>query len=312
MRSQMHSEVFNQRVILAARAAVLVLLLEVGLISSGCQTKKYVLRGQVVGTNQPNSEITVKHDDIPGFMPAMTMAYKVKEPAVVQELKPGDMIVSDLVTKNNGNDYWLEDVHITSRHAQNPVPVSRTHFLAPGEQVPDLTLVNQDGKTLHLDEFKGKALLMTFVYTRCPMPNFCPRLSNAFARIQQDLAKSPNDYEKTHLLTVSFDPKYDTPSVLHKYGLAYLGDAPSGFLHWDFASTNSADLRKLAEAFGLEYFEEDDQITHTMDIVLINPDGRISKYWAYQWTPEELEDALREAVRSNVAVTPTRTGRGTQ
>ena len=133
---------------------------------------------------------------------------------------------------------------------------------------------------------------------RCPMPNFCPRLSSQFAKIHQDLAKTPGAYQKTHLLTISFDPKYDTPPVLRKYGLAYLSNDSSGFSHWDFASTKPADLRKLAEAFGLEYFEEDNQITHTMDIGLINPDGAVSKYWAYQWTADDLENALRDAERT--------------
>lgn len=100
------------------------------------------------------------------------------------------------------------------------------------------------------------------------------------------------------MLTVSFDATFDTPPVLRKYGLAYLGDDPSGFSHWDFAFTKLGDLRKFAEAFGLEYFEQDDQIAHTMDIVLITPDGIISTYWATQWTTEELENALQAASRS--------------
>lgn len=284
--------------ILSHRTAALVLVAAASLIIAGCQTKKYVLSGQVLKTNPSTAEITVKHQEIAGFMPPMTMSYKVKDPAVAQELKPGDIIVAELITKNNGNDYWLEDVRITSESKRNAAPVGQTHFLPPGEHLPDLALINQDGRTLRLSDFRGKALLMTFIYTRCPMPNFCPRLSSQFARIHADLAKSTNDYQKTHLLTVSFDPKYDTPPVLRKYGLAYLGDDPSGFSHWDFASTSPADLRKLAETFGLEYFEEDNQITHTMDIVLINPDGTISKYWSTRWTAEELENALREASRS--------------
>lgn len=298
MTFQIYFEAFRRQSILAGRTAAVVLFVAILLTLSGCQTRKYSLRGQVLSTKSTTSEITVKHEEIPGFMPAMTMSYKVKDPAVIQELKPGDMIAADLISKNNGNDYWLEDVRITAQGDGKSVPIAQTHFLAPGEHVPDLALVNQDGKTLRLSDFRGKALLMTFVYTRCPMPNFCPRLSSQFARIHQDLAKSPADYARTHLLTVSFDPKYDTPPVLRKYGLAYLGDDPSGFSHWDFASTNPADLRKLAEAFGLEYYEEDNQITHTMDIVLINPNGTISKYWDTQWTAEELEEALRQAAAS--------------
>jgi protein SCO1/2 len=136
------------------------------------------------------------------------------------------------------------------------------------------------------------------------MPTFCPRLSSQFARIHGALKKTPDDYRKTHLLTISFDPKYDTAPVLRKYGLAYLDDDASGFAHWDFAFTTPGDLRNLAEAFGLEYFEEDNQISHTMNIVLITPDGRVARYWSTEWTASELENALREQAAKVTAKFP--------
>jgi len=267
---------------------------------TGCQgkDKRYNLRGLVLSKNIAASEITVKHEEIPGFMPAMTMPYKVKDPRVVQELKPGDIIAAELVAQHEGTDYWLEDIRIVGESEHKAVPVAaKSRFLAPGEHVPDFILTNQDGKTFKLSDFRGKAVLITFIYTRCPMPNFCPRLSSQFAKIHADLRKTPDDYDKTHLLTVSFDPKYDTAPVLRKYGLAYLDNDSSGFSHWDFAFTGPGHLRNLAEAFGLEYFEEDNQITHTMNIVLIKPDGTIAKYWSTTWTASELEDALREAAQ---------------
>jgi len=266
------------------------------LFATSCtgRAKKYPLRGNVLSKNPATNEITVKHEDIPGFMPAMTMPYKVKDPAVVQELQPGDVIAAEVVTANNGSDYWLEDVRITDQSARQSAKAAvAVHRLDVGEQVPNIPLTNQDGKSFRLGDFRGKALLITFIYTRCPMPTFCPRLSGQFAKIQGDLSKTPDEFAKTHLVTISFDPKYDTPPVLRKYGLAYLDDKPAGFSHWDFASTNPSDLRKLADAFGLEYFEEDNQISHTMDIVLISPEGKIVKYWATEWTTAELEDALR-------------------
>ena len=223
----------------------------------------------------------------------MTMPYKVKDPAVVQEVEPGDKIAAEVVVRKNGADYWLEDVRITDESGRKSTPPpAPPRRLTEGERVPNLPLINQDGKTIHLDDFKGKAVLLTFIYTRCPMPNFCPRLSSQFARIHEDLLKNPEIYRKTHLLTVSFDPNYDTAPVLRRYGLAYLDNDPSGFAQWDFASAGPSDLRKLADAFGLIYFEQGNQIAHSMDIVLISPQGKIVKYWA-TWTTAELEDALR-------------------
>ena len=256
--------------------------------------KRYHMRGQVMDKNVATNEITIDHEDIPGFMAAMTMPYKVKDPAVVQEVEPGDKIAADVVTTTDGTDYWLEDVRITDESGRKSTPSpSPPQRLAVGERVPSLPLVNQDGKTIHLDDFKGRAVLLTFVYTRCPMPNFCPRLSSQFARIHEDLTKTPGLIAKTHLLTVSFDPRYDTAPVLRRYGLAYLDNDASGFAQWDFASAVPSDLRKLANAFGLIYFEQGNQIAHSMDIVLISPQGNIVKYWATDWTTAELEDALR-------------------
>jgi len=224
------------------------------------------------------------------------MPYRVKDPAVVQELQPGDKIAAEVVLGKDQSDYWLEDVRITDESARGQAkPPAAPHMLMPGERVPDVALINQDGRTIHLSDFAGKALLVTFIYTRCPMPNFCPRLSSQFARIHDELKRNPEDYSKTHLLTISFDPKYDTPAVLRKYGLAYLDGDQSGFSHWDFASTNPGDLARVAQAFGLQYEEEDNQISHNMSIVLIAPDGTVAKFWSTDWTWTELMESTQHA-----------------
>ena len=273
-----------------------------GILLSGCQskTKHFDLKGQVLDKKPATNEITVNHEDIPGFMSAMTMSYSVKDKTGFQQVEPGDVIAADVMTTKNGNEYWLENIRITDASGRKKIKPGTVHRLDIGERVPDLSLVNQDGKSFRLDDFKGKAVLITFIYTRCPMPTFCPRLSGQFSKIQDDLAKTPADFAKTHLVTISFDPKYDTPPVLRKYGLAYLDNDPTGFSHWDFASTNAGDLRKIADAFGLEYFEEDNQIAHSMVIVLMSPEGRVAKYWSTEWTTVELEDALRQQEKPGV------------
>jgi protein SCO1/2 len=269
-------------------------------VSVGCnRTRRYPLQGEVVGKNAVTSEITVKHGDIPGFMPAMAMPYRVKDPAVVQELQPGDKIAAEVVIGKDPSDYWLEDVRITDESARIPAkPPAAPRMLMPGERAANIALINQDGRTIHLSDFVGKALLVTFIYTRCPMPDFCPRLSSQFARIHDELKKNPGDYSKTHLLTISFDPKYDTPAVLRKYGLAYLDGDASGFSHWDFASTNPTNLRRLAQAFGLQYEEKDNQISHNMSIVLIASDGKVAKFWSTDWTWTELMESMQKAAHA--------------
>jgi protein SCO1/2 len=289
----MHAE--KPQVVVKVIVAIGIMLLLTAAI--GCnRVKKYPLQGEVVSKSVTTNEITVNHGDIPGFMPAMAMPYRVKDPAVIKGLQLGDKIAAELVVGKDRSDYWLENVRITdesgriqARRAAGP------RMLMPGERVPDVALINQDGRKIHLSDFAGKALLVTFIYTRCPMPDFCPRLSSQFARIHDELQKSPGDYSKTHLLTISFDPKYDTPAVLRKYGLAYLDGDASGFSHWDFASTNSTALGQLARAFGLQYEGEDNQISHNMSIVLIAPDGTVARFWSTNWTWTELMESMRNA-----------------
>ena len=264
--------------------------------------KRYSLEGQVVSKNVAGHEITVNHGDIPGFMSAMTMPYRVKDAAAFAELEPGDKIAAEVVVGSDPSDYWLERVRITDRSGRGQIKSQiAPRMLTPGERVPDVALVNQDGRTIHLSDFAGKAVLVGFLYTRCPAPNFCPRLSSQFARIHNELKKSPGDYGKTHLLTISFDPKYDVPPVLRKYGLAYLDGDQKGFSHWDFASTNTMDLGRMAQAFGLQFEQQDNRITHTMNIVLIGPDGKVANFWSNEWTWTELMESMQHAVRPTLA-----------
>ena len=279
------------------------------LITAGCKSdaEHYPLRGKVLAKDQAAAEFTVRHDAIAGFMPAMTMPYKVKDPEALRDVQPGDIITADLVRKDT-KEYWLQSVRITDPSGRGSAKPAAQHAIAIGGPVPDIPLTNQDGRPIHFSDFKGKSVLITFIYTRCPMPEFCPRLSSQFARIHNDLLHTP-EYGQTHLLTISFDPKYDTPAVLRKYGLAYLDDQPAGFAHWDFATADAADMRNLAETFGLEYYEEDNQITHSMDIVLLTPAGTVARYWATKWTAGELEQALREQAHSSAS---RRNSRGTK
>ena len=189
------------------------LLLACLLSSVGCQSsdKHYKLTGQVLAKNESAGQASIDNDNIPGFMPAMTMNYPVKDPQGLQQVQPGDRIAADIVVQNGGSVYWLEHVTITDRSARGSVSAAtKPHQLLPGEKVPDVPLVNQDGETLHFADLKGKAVLLTFIYTRCPLPTFCPLISSEFAAIHNDLAQTPAIYRKTHLLSVSLDPNYDT------------------------------------------------------------------------------------------------------
>ncbi len=265
---------------------------------AGCQraTKHYTLTGEVLAKDESGGMLTVANDDIPGFMSAMTMNYTVKDPQGLGQVQPGDRIRADVVVDSN-NNYWLEHVTVTDESKRGSVGGTQARQLQPGDKVPDVPLVNQDGKTLHLANFKGKAVLVTFIYTRCPFPKFCPLITSEFAEIHNTLAETPAIYKKTHLLSVTLDPMYDTAPVLRKYGLAYLKGDASGFAQWDFVSTSPAELQKLASGFGLVYYEQNNQITHSLNTILLGPNGTVEQMWPdNDWKVADVVAAMEKAV----------------
>jgi protein SCO1/2 len=292
--------VSRQRRIGIAPVSCGVLCVSVFLSGCGLFQKHYALRGRVLAKS--SSDVTVNQENIPGFMPPMTMPYAVKDLEALEKVQPGDAITADLVVR--GKTYWLDHVVIIGSAGRGSVSTATDNTdiedengtSVIGAMVPDLKLVNQDGKTLHLSNFKGKTVLITFIYTRCPFPTFCPLLSSEFAAIQRELAKTPGLYKQTHLISVSLDPAYDTPPILRKYGLGYLKDDPSGFAHWDFVVTSPEDLKTFAGAFGLTYFEQDNLITHSMRTILVTPDGTVANIWdGSEWRQPELVDAIKQA-----------------
>jgi protein SCO1/2 len=255
---------------------------------------RYHLRGIALGKSDLTKEITVKHEAIPGFMPAMTMAYRVKDPTVIHKVERGDLIGADVLVRSDNSDYLLDNVAITAGSKGHLLPTSLPpHRLLPGEAIPNIPLVNQDRRTIHLQDFRGKALLITFIYTRCPMPTACPRISSHFAQVNDALSRDPKAYAGSHLISISLDPDYDRPAVMRNYGLAYLNDKAEDFSHWEFATTSPTDLKRLAEAFGLEYTVEGGQITHTMQTILVGPNGKVIQTWpGSDWNGNDVAAAV--------------------
>ncbi len=264
--------------------------------SCGTSQKSYVLTGRIISKQPSTQQLIIHNDDIPGFMPAMTMPYAVKDPDGFKNVQPSDLIRADVVVEPS-NQFYLEHLAIIGKStASTSSPGSTAHVLMIGEKPPDVPLVDQDGKTLHFSQFKGKAVLLTFIYTRCPFPDYCPLLSRQFASIQNDLAKNPEDFKKSQLISISLDPNYDKPPILRAYGLTYLDHDPKGFQHWDFVSTTPEDLQKLVGSFGLDYSDDGGQINHSMNTILLAPDGTVANMWpGNDWQPGEVADVIWHA-----------------
>ena len=262
--------------------------------------KSYKLRGKVVSTNSATGEVTLNHEAIPGFMDAMTMPYKLKDANILSELHPGDVITADvLVSQGSDANVFLDHIVVVAQGKPDYKPAAIYHVPATGDSVPDFRLRNQDGRTIHLGQFRGKDLLITFIYTRCPLPNFCPLVTRNFARIEKQLSADTKLKGKTHLLCVSFDPAHDTPERLKAYGEEYIGsDAKATFANWDFAVPEDAVLKEMARFFDVGITNESDQtITHTLSTTLVDRNGKVVKFYpGNEWTPDQVFGDVKQSL----------------
>ncbi|MFY9940370.1 MAG: SCO family protein [Silvibacterium sp.] len=257
--------------------------------------KPYHIRGVVVSTDAASSRVTLDTEAVPGYMDAMIMPYTLKNAGIISELHPGDTITADLFTSNANS--ILDNIVIVGQAKADYKPPVAYKPLNPGDAVPDFKLLNQSGKLIHIAQFRGKVLLVTFIYTRCPLADYCPRMSRNFAKLDKALAADPALYTKTHLLSVSFDPAYDTPAVLRSYGGSYTGNySEENFTHWDFAAPPEKELPDVLKFFLVGATPERDRtITHSLSTIVIGPDGRIFKWYpTNDWTPEQLLSDVKQ------------------
>jgi protein SCO1 len=261
--------------------------------------KRYLLKGKVVSIDKQAGKANIDNEPIPGFMDAMVMPYTIKPAAMLDQLQPGDSITADVVV--DPDKYWLENVKVTG-HSQTPAakPTSALHIPAPGDEVPDFKLINQNGRSISLNQYRGQTVLLTLIYTRCPFPDFCPRVSHEFAAIDRQLRANLPRYGKTHLLSISFDPLHDTPKILRAYGFSCAGSKdPALFAHWEFSTIPQNDLPEFAGYFALTYKEEGGQITHSLSTAVISPDGKIFKwYHGADWQASDLLEDIASASHS--------------
>jgi len=281
---------------------VIVLLALICLFTATCRRhnaaneKRYDLKGKVVAVEPDKHLVTISHEDIKDFMPAMTMPFALPDDYYLQNLAVGDEITATLVV--DGSQSWLENVAIT-RESVDPSATTGITEAKPGDEVPNFSLVNQDGRDIRLNNYRGKALLLTFIYTRCPLPEYCNLMSTNFAEVDRQLQKQPEIYAKTHLLSITIDPEYDTPKVLRSYGAAFTERYQNEtFEHWDFASGTMDQIKGIAQYFGLRYFQASDQIVHGLRTVIIGPDGKVVKvYRDNLWKPDEVVGEMAKAAQ---------------
>ncbi len=254
--------------------------------------RTFAMRGRVVEISPARDTVTIEHEEVADFMPAMTMPFALREPALLAASKPGDAVAFRFVVTDR--ESWidrLEKVDAASLHlaaAKPPVrnseaPARARDRLREGDRLPDFTLTDQDGRAITREDFAGGPLVLTFIFTRCPVPDFCPRLTNHFAELQRRLGEvhAPG----TKLLSISFDPEFDRQPVLKAYAEAH--GAKTGV--WSVATGDAETVQKLTAAFAVRLQPENGTISHGLCTALVGADGIIRVLWRGNgWSPDEV------------------------
>lgn len=273
--------------------------------TASADAKRYPLKGKIVSVNKAKKTAEIDHDKIDGFMDKMTMSFPIHADWVWDELTPGSEIHAELVVDESAKEpYWLENIGIVA--APNPnqpaLPVNE-NFAQIGKDAPNFSLTNQDGKKISLADYKGKALAITFIYAQCPLPEYCIKMSKNFSDLANQISADEILKDKIRLLSISFDPARDTPEKLKQYGIGYLGkdSKATDFKVWQIAVGIDAEVRKIADAFGLFYNVDPNdkaQFNHSLRTIVIAPDGKITKILpGNEWTNAELLNELQATVK---------------
>ena len=289
-----------------SRRAALVALGIAGLLYiSGCsrqsrQLREYPLKGQILSVAsqaQPDGkrEVSVKHEDIPGFMPAMTMAYYVRKATLLDGFAAGDLITARLIVE--GSEPYLDRIEKTG-HADLPSdakPNKVMDVMNPGDEVPDDELQDQQGRTVKLSDWRGRALAVTFVYTRCPVPDFCPLMDRHYGALQKAIQGDAPLRARAHLVSVSFDPAHDTLDVIRAHATARGADPAT----WSYVTGPVAAIEHFTSRFGVSAVNERDPastISHNLRTAIVDRRGRLVKiHSGNEWTVDGVLADLRDA-----------------
>lgn len=267
-----------------------------GAAEASPDAQRYELQGTVVEVHPEQGTLVVDHEAVEGFMDAMTMPFNVRKDWVFDSAEPGAELRATLVVDRDRS--WLEDVVIHKAAAESPPAVFLVPQPEPGDPVPVIAMVDQDSRALDLDAYRGRFWAFTFVYTRCPMPDFCPRVSHNFAQAYRAIEAQPDRYGDALLLSLTVDPAHDVPQVLREYGLEQLGDAGSaGFRRWRFARAEPGPLAELAGFAGIRFMPDQGEIVHSLRTMVVDPEGKVVKaIIGNTWETADLLQALEDAV----------------
>lgn len=284
------------------RARTVVAMAASLLLWTGCRdatpaapgTKSFPARGVIREFPTEGGSVVIRHEEIPGYMPKMTMTLTVRDTNELRGLAEGDEVTFQLHATED--DHWIDGLKKVG-HSDAPTPRTvagnSANELKPGDVLPEFTLLAEDGRSVSLSEFRGRAVAFTFIFTRCPLPDFCPRMSKHFARARSLLLARTNGPANWQLLSLSFDPEFDSPAVLRRYAKPHRQGNDD---RWLFGVLTTNVIATLAPQLDLKLVREGGSISHNLRTVVVDPQGRIHRQFdGNDWTPEQLANAVIEA-----------------
>ena len=287
------------------RPTAAVLLAMLAALAAGCRqpappenVRQFPLTGEVLAVKPDRSEIQVKHDEVKGFMEPMTMWFNIRDPKLVEGLAPGDLVSATLVL--TAEDSYLAGIRKTGSRApgEASAPPPEPEALLPiGAAVPGIMFTDEAGAPRPLSAYRGTYTLLTFIYLRCPLPEYCPRMNAHFAAIQRGVKADPGLAARVRLLSISFDPEFDTPARLAARARE-MGADPA---LWHFVTAPRAEVEAFGAQLGLSVIREGAggaNITHNLRTALLDADGRLARtYNGKEWTPDEVVRDLQALVK---------------
>lgn len=250
---------------------------------SQAEVRRFEARGIIRGVAPNRRVIDVQHEDIEEFMPSMTMPFSVRDPKQIAAMGINDAISFELTVTSN--DSWIDKIKKIDPTELKLPPANETPAaksvadvhprLREGDRLPPFQLTDHDGRKIDFETFRGRPLVLTFIFTRCPLPNFCPLMSSNFSQLQQAIKNGSGPLAQTRLLSISFDPEFDTPQVLKDYASHEHADSNI----WLFATGEKSAIEMLTHAFSVFVQREGGTISHGLATALVGGDGKIEKIW---------------------------------
>jgi len=261
--------------------------------------RSYATRGVILDIESDRKKATIRHEKIPSYMQAMTMRLNVKNTNELANLNPGDEITFLLSVSDQ--THWIHELKPTGRREQvegrpDRKPTADTTEPDPSDQVPtftDFEFLSEEGKPVRFSDYEGKALAFTFIFTRCPLPDFCSRMNNRFGETRKLLLAAEDGPDNWQFLSISFDPANDTPQVLKTYAGYYSEQDPD---RWLFAVASKETLDKLAPLCDLQFAQENGTIAHNLRTIVLDTKRRVHRVLGgNEWTAAELAKSIKEA-----------------